>query len=229
MTDKEEKETIRSEDSQDKSRIGEEEVMDKQQKKDEELVEEEQANNKVEDTNVEGKEKEAKEVQEEEPEKRVDTPELLDTIDKLEENIKSLEEEKEVTNNRLLRLQADFSNYKKRKEKEMASVYSNALVELIEDLLPVLDNFERALAQEDSGDDFRKGVEMIYKQFMNFLEKQGVKQIEAVGKEFDHNYHNAVMQVETDEFDSGIVVDELQKGYIVNEIVIRPSMVKVAE
>lgn len=159
-----------------------------------------------------------------------DTAELLKTIDELEKKLAEKEQEKEDLNNRLLRLQADFSNYRKRNEKEFAKLKSTIVAGLIEELLPVLDNFDRALAQEGSGEDFRKGIEMIHRQLMDFLEKQGVENIEAVGKEFDHNYHNAVQQVKTDEYESGIVVEELLKGYILNnDIVIRPSMVKVAK
>lgn len=154
----------------------------------------------------------------------------MQTIDELEKKLAEKEQEKEDLNNRLLRLQADFSNYRKRNEKEFAKLKSTIVAGLIEELLPVLDNFDRALAQEGSGEDFRKGIEMIHRQLMDFLEKQGVENIEAVGKEFDHNYHNAVQQVETDEYESGIVVEELLKGYILNnDIVIRPSMVKVAK
>lgn len=162
-------------------------------------------------------------------EDELSTVELLKNIAKLEETITRLEAEKEAFNNRLQRLQADFSNYRKRTDKEMGKIQSTAVVELIRELLPVIDNFERALSQGESEDDFKKGVEMIFRQLMTFLEKQGVEVIDAVGEEFDHNYHNAVMQVESEEFDSGIIIEELQKGYILGEIVIRPAMVKVAE
>ncbi|NLJ84752.1 MAG: nucleotide exchange factor GrpE [Halanaerobiaceae bacterium] len=158
------------------------------------------------------------------------TAELLETIDKLEKKLAEHEQEKEALNNRLVRLQADFSNYRKRNEKEAEKLQSAIVAGLIEELLPVLDNFDRALTQEGSGEDFRKGIEMIHRQLLDFLEKQGVENIEAVGKEFDHNYHNAVQQVESDEYESGTVVKEILKGYILNnDIVIRPSMVIVAK
>lgn len=154
---------------------------------------------------------------------------LLDDISNLEDKIVRLETEKEEVNKRLQRLQADFSNYRKRSEKEMGRIHSTAVVEVIKELLPVLDNFERALEHNEAGDEFRKGVNLIYRQLMDFLGKNGIEVIETIGNEFDHNYHNAVMQVESDEFDSGIIVGEMQKGYILEDIVIRPSMVKVAE
>jgi len=155
--------------------------------------------------------------------------ELLKTIAKLEETIIRLEAEKESANNSLQRMQADFTNYRKRTDKEMGKVQSNTTVELIRELLPVIDNFERALAQDESDNDFRKGVEMIYRQFLTFLEKQGAEVIDAVGEDFDHNYHHAVMQLESDDFESGVVIEELQRGYIMGDIVIRPAMVKVVE
>ncbi|MFP4660693.1 MAG: nucleotide exchange factor GrpE [Halanaerobiales bacterium] len=155
--------------------------------------------------------------------------ELLNTVAKLEDVIAKLEAEKEAVNNRIKRLQADFSNYRKRTDKEIGKVQSTVIVELIRELLPVIDNFERALAQDESENDFRKGVEMIYRQVMTFLDKQGVEIIEALGEEFDHNYHNAVAQVASEEYESGTVIEELQKGYILGDVVIRPAMVKVAE
>lgn len=162
-------------------------------------------------------------------EKELDVNDLLKNVVVLEEKIQQLEAEKEVLNNRMLRIQADFNNYRKRSEKEMIRIHTTTLVEIIGELLPVMDNFERALDQKDTGEDFRKGVEMIYRQLLTFLERNGVEVINAVGKEFDHNYHNAVTQVETDEYETGVIVDELQKGYILEEHVIRPSMVKVAK
>jgi len=155
--------------------------------------------------------------------------ELLKTIAKLEETIIRLEAEKESANNSLQRMQADFTNYRKRTDKEMGKVQSNTTVEIIRELLPVIDNFERALAQDESDNDFRKGIEMIYRQFLTFLEKQGAEVIDAVGEDFDHNYHHAVMQVESEDAESGVVIEELQKGYILGDIVIRPAMVKVVE
>lgn len=147
--------------------------------------------------------------------------------EELQNEISILESEKENYYNRMQRQQADFSNYRKRVEKEKGRIKLQTTVDIINDILPVLDNFERALEQIDKEDDFNKGVKMIYKQLITFLDKQGVKEIEALGDEFDHNFHQAVMQVESDEHDSGIVVEVIQKGYILEGKVIRPAMVKV--
>ena len=126
-----------------------------------------------------------------------------------------------------LRLMADFQNYKKRVEKEKKDLYSYANEKLVTELLAVLDNFERALAHEDSGDGFKEGMEMIFKQLMDVLEKSGLAEIAALGEDFDPNFHNAVMTEETEEYESGKVSGVLQKGYTLNGKVIRPSMVKV--
>ena len=100
--------------------------------------------------------------------------------------------------------------------------------DIVEKILPVVDNFERGLAQAPEGDAFADGMKMIYKQFMTTLDDLGVKAIEAVGQEFDPNYHNAVMHVEDESVGDNIVVEELQKGYTYKEFVVRHSMVKVA-
>ena len=126
-----------------------------------------------------------------------------------------------------LRLMADFQNYKKRVEKEKKDLYSYANEKLVTELLAVLDNFERALSHEDSGDGFKEGMEMIFKQLTDVLEKSGLAEIAALGEDFDPNFHNAVMTEETEEYESGKVSGVLQKGYTLNGKVIRPSMVKV--
>lgn len=126
-----------------------------------------------------------------------------------------------------LRLMADFQNYKKRVEKEKKDLYSYANEKLVTEILAVLDNFERALFHEDSGDGFKEGMEMIFKQLVDVLEKSGLAEIAALGEDFDPNFHNAVMTEETEEYESGKVSGVLQKGYTLNGKVIRPSMVKV--
>jgi len=126
-----------------------------------------------------------------------------------------------------LRLMADFQNYKKRVEKEKKDLYSYANENLVTELLDVLDNFERALEQECSAEGFKEGMEMIFKQLKNVLEKAGLAEIPALGEDFDPNVHNAVMTEETDEYESGKVSGVMQKGYTLNGKVIRPSMVKV--
>ena len=126
---------------------------------------------------------------------------------------------------------AEFDNFRKRTEKEKAQMYELGAKDIIDKILPVIDNFERGLAvvPEDRKDDsFVQGMEMIYKQLMTTLESAGVKVIEAVGQEFNPDFHNAVMHVEDDEVGENIVVEEFQKGYMYRESVVRYSMVKVA-
>lgn len=137
-------------------------------------------------------------------------------------------ESEEDADARYLRLMADFQNYKKRTEKEKADIYSYANEKIITEMLEVLDNFERALGQEESGDSFKEGMEMIFKQLGNVLEKAGLAEIAALGEDFDPNFHNAVMTEETEEYESGKVSGVMQKGYTLNGKLIRPSMVKVA-
>ena len=134
----------------------------------------------------------------------------------------------EELTDRLKRNMAEFDNFRKRTEKEKASMYIIGAKEIVEKILPVVDNFERGLAQAPEEDAFAEGIRMIYKQLMTTLEELGVKQIEAVGKEFDPNLHNAVMHVEDEETGENIIVEELQKGYTYKEFVVRHSMVKVA-
>ena len=136
--------------------------------------------------------------------------------------------EDEALNVKYLRLMADFQNFKRRTEKEKSDIYAFANEKLVVELLNVIDNFERALALGQEGDSFVEGMSLIFKQLQGVLEKAGVKEIEALGQEFDPNFHNAVMMEDTDEYESGKVSCVLQKGYTLNNKVIRPSMVKVA-
>ena len=133
---------------------------------------------------------------------------------------------------RVKRQMAEFENFRKRTEKEKSVMYEMGAKGVVEKILPVVDNFERGLAaipEADQNSPFAEGMNMIYKQLMTELDKLGVKPIEAVGCEFDPNIHNAVMQVESDEFEEGIVAQELQKGYMYRESVVRHSMVAVAQ
>ena len=132
---------------------------------------------------------------------------------------------------RLQRSMAEFDNYRKRTEKEKASMYMIGAKEVVEKILPVIDNFERALAsttEEQKEDPFVEGMDKVYKHFCKTLEDMGVKAIEAVGKEFDPNLHNAVMHVDDEEAGDNIIVEEFQKGYLYKDFVVRYSMVKVA-
>ena len=133
---------------------------------------------------------------------------------------------------RVKRQMAEFENYRKRTEKEKAAMFEMGAKSVIEKILPVADNFERGLAaipEEDKASPFAEGLDKIYKQLMTELENLGVKPIEAVGKEFDPNFHNAVMQVESDEYEEGVIAQELLKGYTYRDTVVRYSMVAVTQ
>ena len=142
------------------------------------------------------------------------------------------DEQIEELNDRLQRQRAEFENFRKRTDKEKQAMFDTGAKSVIEKILPVVDNFERGLAtvpEESKEDPFVDGMNRIYKQLMTELENIGVKPIEAVGQEFDPNLHNAVMQVESDEYESGVVAQELQKGYTYHDMVVRHSMVGVVQ
>ena len=149
-----------------------------------------------------------------------------------EEKIAKLEEEVNTWKTDYYKVFADMENLKRRLEKEHQNSMKFMMQSFIEELLPVLDNFERSLNVNDPSveiQSFLKGNQMIYNQLMEILKKNGVEVIEAQGKEFDPNVHQAVMMVQDDNYDSGIVVEELQKGYKLKDRVIRASLVKVNE
>ena len=138
------------------------------------------------------------------------------------------EQKVEELTDRLKRTMAEFDNFRKRTEKEKSSMYVIGAKDIIEKILPVVDNFERGLAQAPEDDPFAEGMQKIYKQFTTTMEGMGVEPIEAVGKEFNPDFHNAVMHVEDESVGENIVVEELQKGYTYKGFVVRHSMVKVA-
>jgi molecular chaperone GrpE len=141
-----------------------------------------------------------------------------------------LKEKVDELNDKVLRQMAEFDNFRKRTEKEKAQMFEQGQSNVLEKLLPVIDNFERGLAavpEEEKDGAFADGMNKIYKQLVKQLEDLGVTPIEAVGKEFDPNLHNAVMQVESQEYESGVVAQELQKGYMFHDTVLRHSMVGV--
>jgi len=141
----------------------------------------------------------------------------------------SLEPDEDL-NTKYLRLMADFQNYKRRTEKEKGDIYAFANEKILSELLEVIDDFDRALGLEGaSAEPFVEGMRMIFKNFHGVLEKYGMEEIPALGIAFDPNVHNAVMMVKNDECEGGIVCEVLQKGYKLNNRVIRPSMVKVTE
>lgn len=148
-----------------------------------------------------------------------------DKKDKKDEKIAEL-------NDRIMRQMAEFDNFRKRTGKEKQQMYGIGASEVIEKLLPVVDNFERgfaAMTEEEKATAFAQGIEMVYKQLMTAFSDMGVTVIDAVGCEFNPDFHNAVMQAPSEEYESGIITQELQKGYMYKDKVIRHSMVMVAE
>lgn len=147
-------------------------------------------------------------------------------------NKKDKKDEKiEELTDRLTRQMAEFDNFRKRTEKEKSQMYEIGAKDIIEKILSVVDNFERGIAavpEEEKSNPFAEGMEKIYKQLMTTLEEIGVKPIEAVGQEFDPDFHNAVMHVEDEEVGENIITEEFQKGYLYRDSVVRHSMVKVA-
>ncbi len=142
----------------------------------------------------------------------------------------ALKEKVEELEDRVKRQMAEFDNFRKRTEKEKTAMFETGAKSVIEKILPVVDNFERGLAtvpEEEKNSPFAEGMEMIYKQLISELEKMEVKPIPAVGEEFNPEFHNAVMQVESEEYESGVIAQELQKGYTYRDSVVRHSMVAV--
>ena len=167
------------------------------------------------------------EAEAEEPATETEEP-AADAISSVKE--KALRDKITALEDKVKRQMAEFDNFRKRTSKEKEQMFSMGERSVIEKMLPVVDNFERGLAavpEAEKGSAIASGMEMIYKQMMKQLEDLGVKPIEAVGKEFDPNFHNAVMQVESDELESGVVAQEFQKGYTYHDTVIRHSMVGV--
>lgn len=164
-------------------------------------------------------------VEEEEESNKEDT--VSDELANLRrENIK-LNNELDELKDRLLRLNAEYDNFRKRTSKEKEGIYTDACVDVLGEMIPVLDNLERALQVEGSCDDLKKGVEMTQRQFNSALEKLGVTEIDTDGN-FDPNYHNAVMHIQDENLDTNCIAEVFQKGYKKGEKVIRHSMVKVA-
>ncbi len=139
-----------------------------------------------------------------------------------------LEEQLEQANDKYLRLYAEYDNYRKRTAKEKTETYQNASVKCIEDLLPVVDSFERALEADCADENFKNGMQMIFGQLKAFLDKMNVTAIEALGAEFDPNFHNAIQQQEGTDYESNHVCAVYQKGYMLGDKLVRPAMVAVA-
>lgn len=150
--------------------------------------------------------------------------------DKADKKQDALKEKIEELEDRVKRQMAEFDNFRKRTEKEKTAMFETGAKSVIEKILPVVDNFERGLAsvpEEEKDSGFAQGMEMIYKQLMTELDNMDVKPIPAVGEEFNPDFHNAVMQVESEEYESGVIAQELQKGYTYRDSVVRHSMVAV--
>lgn len=166
-------------------------------------------------------------------EKNKETVEEVETEvidDNVSEDPVSIDAEIIDVNNRLLRLQADFSNFRKRTEKEKQSYFLNGVETFVCELLPILDNFQRALESEkDKEDAFYLGVKMIEEQIIGLLKNNSIEEIKSVGEPFDPNFHHAVVMEESNDYDSGIVIATLQKGYMLKEKVLRPAMVMVSK
>jgi molecular chaperone GrpE len=144
--------------------------------------------------------------------------------------LEALRQEKDALQDRLLRTAAEFDNYRKRMDRERADLAAYAAADVVLDLLPIVDNFERALQAPGGVDEaFRKGVELIHKQMFDLLRKRGVKPIEALGADFDPNFHQAVIHESSPDHREGEVIQELQRGYMLGERLLRPAMVKVAK
>ena len=172
----------------------------------------------------------SKETEESQDTKDTESKEKKKFFAKKEKKDKKDEKIEELTD-RLTRQMAEFDNFRKRTEKEKSQMYDMGAKTIVEKILPVIDNFERGLAavpEDNKEDAFVVGMDKIYRQMLTVLEEAGVKPIEAVGAEFDPNFHNAVMHVEDETLGENVVAEELQKGYMYRDTVVRHSMVKVA-
>lgn len=214
-----------------------------------ETIDNETAENKAEEIEIEGADEESTQTAEETKDTDVNGTESVDDAsadadakaDEKSDEKKGLfkkkkkdkkDEQIEELNDRLKRQMAEFENFRKRSEKEKSQMFDMGAKTIVEKILPVIDNFERGLAAvpDDKKDDpFITGMDKVYKQMLTELEAAGVKPIECVGQEFDPDFHNAVMQVENDELESGTVAQELQKGYMYKDSVVRHSMVSVVQ
>ncbi len=218
-------------------------MENKQDKSQEEMVKEavEEAKKNAQETEeaeAETEEKAEEETEEKEAEETEAKTEESEEDKKSEKklfgkkNKKDKKDEKiEELTDRLTRQMAEFDNFRKRTDKEKSQMYEVGAKDIIEKILPVVDNLERgldAVKEEDKEDPFVQGMEKVYKHLMTTLEEIEVKPIEAVGKEFDPNFHNAVMHVDDENFGENIVAEEFQKGYTYRDSIVRHSMVKVA-
>lgn len=212
----------------------EEKKLNEEQLNEEEIIQEEE---QVQETQSAGEEAETQDI-EQEAEATEEASEEAEKQEKKSGKKKSLfdkkdnklQEKVDELEDRVKRQMAEFENFRKRTEKEKSAMFETGAKSVIEKMLPVVDNFERglaALSEEEKKQPFAEGMNMVYKQLMAELEKLEVKPIETVGCEFNPDLHNAVMQVESEEFESGVIAQELQKGYTYRDTVVRYSMVAV--
>ena len=206
-----------------------------------ETIDNETAESKAEEIEIEGADEESTQAAEEAKDTEVNEAKSEDDASADADEKKGLfkkkkkdkkDEQIEELNDRLKRQMAEFENFRKRSEKEKSQMFDMGAKTIVEKILPVIDNFERGLAAvpDDKKDDpFITGMDKVYKQMLTELDAAGVKPIECVGQEFDPDFHNAVMQVENDELESGTVAQELQKGYMYKDSVVRHSMVSVVQ
>ena len=201
------------------------EIGDAEEAKDtaEDLKEEPAAEEKTQESKADTEKKDKAEDKKEDKKEKRFGKKKDKNVEKLEEKIADLEDKR-------VRQLAEFENFRKRSEKEKTQMFEIGAKSVIEKILPVIDNFERglqAVPEEEKDAPFVKGVELVYKQMLTAFDEIGVKPIEAVGEVFDPNLHNAVMAVDDDSLESGTISEELQKGYMYKESVVRHSMVKV--
>lgn len=137
--------------------------------------------------------------------------------------------EYEELKDKFMRLQADFTNFKRRTEEEKKGYIELGVKKIVNNLLPVIDNFDRAIEAIDKKDSTYDGIEMIRDQLLEVLKKEGIVEMKALGEEFDPTYHHAVLAEDSDEYDSGVVIEVLQKGYLIEDKTLRPAMVKVSQ
>lgn len=213
-----------------------------------ETIDNETAENKAEEIEIEGADEESTQTAEETKDAKDTDVNETESVDDASADADAKADEKkglfkkkkkdkkdeqiEELNDRLKRQMAEFENFRKRSEKEKSQMFDMGAKTIVEKILPVIDNFERGLAAvpDDKKDDpFITGMDKVYKQMLTELDAAGVKPIECVGQEFDPDFHNAVMQVENDELESGTVAQELQKGYMYKDSVVRHSMVSVVQ
>lgn len=199
-------------------------MEDNKEKMNEEIIDEtvENEDNKEKDTVVTESDKEEN-VEASEGNENIEEDEL----EMIKAQNRKLQEELDATKDSLLRLRAEYDNYRKRTTKEKEGIYSDAYVDVVKEILPVIDNLERAIAADGSLEDLKKGVEMTMKGCKDAFTKLGIEEIDASG-EFDPNFHNAVMHVEDENLDKNVIAEVFQKGYKKDNKIIRHTMVKVA-